>query len=158
MLSHQAYSREPIQLKNEFNIDKVKWVNFEGNSSVSGEAYIKLENGIYKGCSGFNVELLPVSEYSNERIFFTYGNKEMGQILMSQNPPKFIPDVKEYHEYLIKSKCDIHNEFRFDAVPSGDYYLIALIIFGELPNLKGGGVMKKISVGKASDMSIIVKQ
>jgi len=157
IFSHQANSRETVQLISEFNVDSVKWVKIKGNSSVSGEVHLKLGDGAYKGCSGFNIELLPASKYANERILSTYGNTDQGQILMSQKPPKFIPDVKEYHEYLIKSECDSNSKFSFNAVPSGEYYLIAFVIWGKEPNQQGGGVMKKISVGKQQDMKVNVK-
>ncbi len=157
LFSYQASSRETVPLTNEFDVDSVKFVKIKGNSSVSGEVHLKLESGVYKGCAGFNIELLPASKYANERIFSTYGNTDEGQILMSQKPPKFIPDVKEYHEYLIKSECDSNSNFRFNAVPSGDYYLIAFVIWGKEPNQQGGGVMKRISVGKQQDMKVNVK-
>jgi len=94
IFSHHASSQETVNLKRKFNLDNVKWVHTKGSSTVSGDAYLKLESGVYKGCAGFNIELLPASEYANERILSTYGNTEQGQVLMSQKPPKFIPDVK----------------------------------------------------------------
>lgn len=157
IFSHQASIRETVHLISEFNVDSVKWVKIKGSSSVSGEAYLKLGNGVYKGCAGFNIELLPVSKYADERILSTYGNTEQGQILMSQKPPNFVPDVKEYHEYLIKSECDSNSRFSFNAVPNGDYYLIAFVIWGKEPNQQGGGVMKKISVDKQQDMKVNIK-
>jgi len=157
IFSFQANSREIVQLTSEFNLDSVKWVKAKGNATVSGDAYLKLDSGVYKGCAGFNIELLPTSEYANERILATYGNTEQGQILMSEQPPKFVPDVKEYHEYLIKSACDPESGFSFNRVPSGDYYLIAFVIWGDEPNQQGGGVMKKISVGTQDHIRVTVK-
>tara|TARA_B100000809_G_scaffold259048_1_gene303309 strand:- start:48 stop:554 length:507 start_codon:yes stop_codon:yes gene_type:complete len=157
IFSQQANSRETVQLISKFNVDSVKWVKIKGDSSVSGEVHLKLGSDNYKGCAGFNIELLPASKYANERIISTYGNIDQGQILMSQNPPKFIPDVKEYHEYLIKSECDSKSNYIFNAVPSGEYYLIAFVIWGKEPNQEGGGVMKKISVGKHQDLKVNVK-
>lgn len=157
LCSYQTNSQEAIELKSVFNSDEVKWVKNAGPFGVSGEAYLKLATGEYKGCAGFNIELLPASNYADERILATYGNTAQGQILMSQNPPKFTPDVKKYHEYLIKSTCDRENKFHFDGVPSGDYYLIAFVIWEVDSKPQGGGVMKKISVGKQQNMQVNVK-
>ena len=80
----------------------------------------------------------------------TYGNDQQGQILMEQNPPKFTPDVPEYHDMLIKGACDVRGEFNFSTVPAGDYFVIAFIIWddasGRTPRKTGGGVMKRIQV------------
>lgn len=152
ILSGPVYSLDSnvVELKTPFSTEEVSWVTGKGNSSVFGSAHIKLEDGSTKGCANFNIELLPVGGYSNERIFNIYGNNKAGTILLSQNPPKFNPDVKEYHELLIATNCDSENKFRFDNVPKGEYYLIAFIMWdeekeGAMKNL-GGAVMKQIQV------------
>ena len=148
-----------VDLKTPFSVDEVSWVKEKGNSTVSGSAYITLEDGKEKGCARFNIELLPVGGYSNERIYKIYGNNIAGQILLSQNPPKFNPDVKEYHELLIATNCDDDHKFRFNNVPKGDYYLIAFIMWDEekdgTTKKLGGAVMKKIHV---KDSEVIESQ
>ena len=145
---------EPVKLASVFNIDEVKFVKQPGNSSVTGTASIKLADGTIRNCAGFNVELLPVAAYSNERIVRTYGNNQHGQILMEQSPPKFTPDVPEYHDMLIKGACDLRGEFTFSNVPAVDYFVIAFIIWddasGPTPRNSGGGVMKRILVSPES--------
>lgn len=151
-LSNPAYSfaSEVVNLKNTFNSDEIAWVMEKGTSTVFGTAYLTLEDGKKKGCANFHVELLPVAGYSSERIFNNYGNNTAGQILLSQNPPKFNPDVKEYHEMLLSTNCDSENKFRFNDVPKGDYYLIAFIMWDEekdgATKKLGGAVMNKIQV------------
>lgn len=149
---------EPIKLSSSFNEDDVSWVKDKGGSSVSGTASIKLEDGVNKGCASFKVELLPVASYSNERIFKTYGNNAGGQILISQNPPKFEPDVKEYHELVIATTCNATNEFQFNDIPQGDFYILAFIIWNEesdgVSKTLGGAVMKKIQVKENSKVRV----
>lgn len=149
---------EPIKLSSSFNEDEVNWIKGKGGSSVSGTASIKLESGVNKGCASFKVELLPVASYSNERIFKTYGNNVGGQILISQNPPKFEPDVKEYHELVIATTCDAKGEFQFNDVPQGDFYILAFIIWNEerdgVSKTLGGAVMRKIQVKENSKLRV----
>ncbi|GGY65727.1 hypothetical protein GCM10011613_07010 [Cellvibrio zantedeschiae] len=156
-----AQAAEPIQLKNPFSIDEVKWVKEVGNSSVKGKVFLKLPDGQYKGCAGFNIELLPVAKYSSERIFNVYGNNEQGQILLKDNPPKFTPDPKEYHELLIKGQCNEKDEFLFANVKSGDYYLMAFIIWDAKVDAKpakdGGAVMKRIHVKENATLEVLSK-
>lgn len=159
--AYSANAAEPVQLTNQFNLDEVKWVKDVGNSSVKGKAFLKLPGGEYKGCAGFNIELLPVSKYSSERIYKVYGNNEQGQILLKDNPPKFTPDPKEYHELLIKGQCNENNEFLFANVKSGDYYVMAFIIWDTevdgKPAKDGGAVMKRIHVKENSTLEVLSK-
>lgn len=156
-----ATAVEPLKVESAFSVDEVMFVKRPGTSSVTGQAFLKLANGTYKDCAGFNIELLPVAAYSRERITKTYGNDQRGQILMEQNPPKFTPDVPEYHEMLIKGACDLRGEFHFSQVPAGDYFVIALLIWDDpassTPRKTGGGVMKRIHVSENSELKVLLK-
>jgi hypothetical protein len=154
--SAPCVAEESVKLDSVFNIDDVNFVKLPGNSTVTGTASIKLADGTIKNCAGFNMELLPIAAYSKERIVRTYGNDQQGQILLEQNPPKFIPDVPEYHDTLIKGACDEHGEFRFSNVPAGDYFVMAFIIWedtsGATPRKIGGAAMKRVHVAANSQV------
>jgi hypothetical protein len=160
LLSPLAFSLEPIQLENTFNIDDVKWVKTAGNSAIHGKAFLKLKNNETKGCAGFGVELLPVANYSNERILKIYGNNDHGQILIDDNIPTFTPDAKGYHDMVIKTKCNSNNEFTFNTISSGDYYVIGFIIWDKSENGKtvktGGAVMKKVKVAPHENIEALL--
>jgi hypothetical protein len=155
-----AFSQEPIQLENTFNLDDVKWVKTAGNSAIHGKAFLKLKNNESKGCAGFGVELLPVAKYSNERILKIYGNNDHGQILIEGTIPKFTPDAKGYHDMVIKTKCNSTNEFTFDKISPGEYYVIGFIIWEINENGKavktGGAVMKKVKVASNENVEVLL--
>jgi hypothetical protein len=150
VLSLAAIAAEPVQLDSRFDLDEVKFVREAGTATVHGTAALKLKDGSAKGCAGFPVELLPVAKYSNERILRTYRSNEHGQVLLEDHPPKFTPDTKEYHEYLLKAVCDERGEFRFEKVPAGDYYVMVFIIWDVTQDgatrKQGGAVMHRIQV------------
>jgi hypothetical protein len=141
---HIAAAAEPVALTSTFSADEIAFVKQPGKSTVSGGAVLKLADGSTRNCAGFKVALLPVSAYSSERILKTYGNTREGQILLEQNPPKFTPDVKEYHEMLLEAVCDERGVFRFENVPAGEYFIMAFIIWDG----KGGAVMMRTRVDK----------
>jgi hypothetical protein len=151
---------EPVKLDSPFNIDDVKFVKQVGTSTVTGTAFLRLVDGTLKNCAGFTAELLPVAAYSKERIVRTYGNDQQGQILMEQDPPKFKPDVPEYHDMLIKGACDQRGEFTFSGVPAGDYFVVVFIIWDDAssttPRKTGGGVMKRIHVAPESQVTVLL--
>jgi hypothetical protein len=153
-----AAAGDPVKLDSTFNVDEVRFVKLQGDSTVTGKAFLKLADGTHKDCGGFNVELLPVAAYSTERIVKTYGNDEQGQILMEQDPPKFTPDAPAYHDMLIKGACDLRGDFTFSNVPAGDYFVMAFIIWDDTssptPRKTGGGVMKRIRVPPVSRVEV----
>lgn len=159
---NSAGAADPIPLQSQFNSDEISWVTSPGNSVVSGKASLTLKDGSVKSCAGFNVELLPVAAYSNERINFVYGNNQQGQVLMEDNPPKFTPDVKEYHEMLLKSQCNAEGVFYFKQVPAGDYYVMVFIMWdepkAEATKTAGGAMMKKIHVAPGTRMAVQLGQ
>ncbi|PUA30585.1 MAG: hypothetical protein B0W54_08915 [Cellvibrio sp. 79] len=145
----------PVQVKTPFNADEIKWIQSAGNSSISGSAFLQLNEKEKKGCAGFGVELLPVAGYSNERILNIYGNNSQGQVLMKNNPPKFTPDPVEYHELVRKSKCDEKNQFSFKDLPVGEYYVIFFIIWKNEAGVDdGGAVMRRVSL-KANENVVV---
>lgn len=154
-----AMASEPVKLDSKFDIEEVRFVKQTGTSTVSGKASLKLADGTLKNCAGFNIELLPVTAYSKERIVRTYGNDQRGQILLEQSPPKFTPDAPEYHEMLIKGACDLRGEFSFSNVPAGDYFVMAFIIWDDAtsptPRKTGGAVMKRIRVSPDSRVEVL---
>lgn len=161
MMAALASAAEPVKLQSAFSAEEIGFVKQAGDATVSGKAFLKLADGTYKSCAGFNIELLPVAAYSRERIGHTYGNTEQGQILLEQNPPKFAPDVPEYHDMLLKGVCDAQGEFRFGEVPAGDYFVMAFIIWddtsGATPRKTGGAAMKRIRVAPGSQQAVLLK-
>lgn len=147
---------EAVKLNSKFALDDDAFVKTAGNAIVEGEAFIALEDQTLKNCAGFNVELLPSAKYSDERILLTYGSNEFGQILLSQRPPKFTPDVPEYHEYLLKTSCNKEGKFVFKNVPEGVYYAIAFIIWEDNGSKRGGGVMKRVKVDAGTKKKIFL--
>ena len=160
LLSPLVFSLEPIQLENTFNIDDVKWVKTVGNSSIHGKAFLNLKNNETKGCAGFGVELLPVAKYSSERILNIYGNNDQGKIIIEGTIPTFTPDPKEYHDMVIKTKCNSNNEFTFNNISAGEYYVIGFIIWDKNENgtavKTGGAVMKKIKVAPKENIEALL--
>jgi len=149
---------EPLKVDSPFNLEELKFVSVPGKASISGRAVLELADGLLKDCAGFNVEMLPVTAYSSERISKTYGNVQRGQVLLEQNPPKFVPDVKEYHELLLKSSCNAQGVFHFENVPAGDYFVMAFLIWeeksGDSVRKTGGALMQRLKVGANDRVAI----
>jgi hypothetical protein len=162
--SFSTYAQQPlVELDSRFDISEVEWIKIPGKSTISGEAFLTLPNGETKGCAGFNVELLPAAQYANERIYKTYHNNVAGQVLLQDNPPKFSPDAPEYHDMVIKGRCNQNHQFLFEGLNAGEYYVIAFIIWDdkspedtEIKN--GGAVMKKVTLLANDKQAVLLKK
>lgn len=146
ILPVQALCQPLIELQNPFVLEDIQFIHTSGNAIVQGTASIQLEDGSVKNCAGFTIELLPSAAYADERILKTYRNNERDQILMSEQPPRFAPDDKRYHDNVRKTQCDSEGRFAFNHVAAGSYYVMAFIIWSEDDTKHGGGVMRKIAV------------
>lgn len=142
----QALSQPLIQLQSPFVLKDIQFIHNPGNAIVQGTASIQLEDGSLKNCAGFTIELLPSAAYADERILKTYRNNERGQILMSEQPPRFTPDDKRYHANVRKTQCDSEGRFVFKHVAAGTYYVMAFIIWSEDGTKYGGGVMRRMTI------------
>lgn len=158
LVSLPLAASEPLQLKSRFDPAQVQWVAQPGDAEVTGTAFLVLADGARKSCAGFKVELLPVADYSSERIGLTYGNNQAGQILLEQNPPAFTPDDPGYHELLLRSQCDADGRFVFEQVPAGEYYVMVFVIWTETGSDKssrqGGAVMQRIRVAPGARLNV----
>jgi Ca2+/Na+ antiporter len=142
-----------ITLKNNFDKNEVKWFKSKGNGNIKGNAKFKSKNGELRFGEGFGIELLPFSLYTEERLGKIYKNKKSGFVYVEDGVSKFIPNPEGYHD-TIKTSCDKEGNFEFNNLPSGNYYVIAFMIW-ENQNVKtGGALMKKIVLSKSESKVI----
>ncbi len=154
-----ASEKITLPLNNAFDIEEIAWFKSAGSASITGKASLTLKNGNVINCSGFNMELIPTSKYADERILLTYGNNEFGKVYIEDNPPKFSPDVAEYHSTVRKTTCNGEGVFNFQKLPKGNYYLFAFLISeakdsGGNVKSEGGALMSKISLKAKESKSI----
>lgn len=112
-----------------------------GNSTVSGRMELTSKNNITLRAD--RVELVPVTSYSREWYEKGYTN---GLNLTERDPLEL--------KYIKFQNGLEDDDFLFENVPAGDYYLVGLVSWWEPSYLKGGtSVFQKIKLVK----QIVVK-
>tara|TARA_Y100000768_G_scaffold360450_1_gene317704 strand:- start:157 stop:687 length:531 start_codon:yes stop_codon:yes gene_type:complete len=142
-------------MKNSFSVDELDWFIAGGTTTVEGSAFLRQRGGGIVTCAGNEVNLVPVTKYSTERMTFLYENTEFG-ILQTGLPAilrgklfKGGETAGAYLKYLLKTTCDVDGKFQFQNVPQGSYYLITKVEWNTGRNMfenEGGMIMKRVLV------------
>ena len=136
-----------VPISAPFNKSDVAWFNGTGAGTLEGSAFLRTKGGAVKTCAGYDVQLLPYSAYAAERMRFIYGSDTSGYLIGPRRAWKFTPDEPEFYKSLKKAVCDANGEFEFEALPAGDYYIIANVTWdiGKVFD-EGGKLMQKVSI------------
>lgn len=154
-----------IDLQSTFSVDEVRSVKERGTATVTGEAFTT-DRGVVVTCAGIVVKLVPVTEFSQERMFHLYNSKTKGymsaedQLYSSRYRFEFRPNPPEYSDYMIETICNSRGEFTFNNVSAGKYYLITRVVWnaGGGGDFAGGNQMQLIEVQENEVLTKIVSQ
>lgn len=122
-------SSNQIIIPSQFNGEQARLMLSKGNNTVKGIAYVKTDIGDVISCSGFPIELIPATDYANQRIAAFTDNGRVGAISFQNHSylsGLVKPDVKDYSELTLKTTCDESGKFEFVNVSNGDYHIKAM--------------------------------
>ena len=142
-------TQETVKIFNQFNPEEVNWFKTKGDATIKGIANFKSKEGTMLLGEQFAIELMPYSNYANERLGNIYKNKNSGYVYIADGVPQFTPDPEGYHD-TIKTKCNKDGTFEFLNLPEGEYYLVAFMIKGDI----GGGIMRRVKLSKGESKFI----
>jgi hypothetical protein len=148
----------PVPQASHFDAKEVAWFEGTGTNSISGTAIIRTDGGSVKTCAALPVVLFPASAYAAERMRALYGSDEEGfNPLVGGKPADFVNDDPRYAATAHTVRCTAQGRFAFSALPDGDYFLVAQVIWKEGRYLgfeQGGYLMQRVRVqtGESKDV------
>ena len=140
------------QTSGTYNPDEVSWSKLDGDSSVSGSAFIRQRNGGIVSCAGFEVELFPQSSYADERLSYLYSNLNKGF-----NTSRAI-DTGD-HRYLAdgrKTICGVDGKFKFTNLPNGVYYIITQVAWQVGYSTQGARLFQKVDLTSGGNLEVVL--
>ncbi len=154
-------SNKEIRLTTDLYLYELKWFLKKGDGVIKGKVYIDSDNGRIT-CKNQEVKLIPVSEYSKERMLWLYKSTEEGFRKVEEGEIKFIPDRSIYYSLMKITKCDENGNFLFKDLPEGEYFIVVNVIWnsptnGSLFRKAGGSIMKRIKLKKGEEKEVIFK-
>lgn len=149
-----------ITLQNSYDADATRTLLENGDATIKGSALLRQAGGGVVTCAGNEVNLIPVTPYSTERISYLYGNTTRAFLdPYNQNISGFANDNQEYlASGMKKAMCDAQGYFKFNNIKPGAYYITTRIIWqaGYMP--EGGGLMQKVDVAKGETKEIVLSR
>ena len=144
-----------VPISAPFNKSGVAWFNGTGAGTLAGSAFLLTKGGAVKTCAGYDVQLLPYSDYAAARMRFIYGNDTSGNLFRPRRAWKFTPDEPEFYKSSKKTVCNADGEFEFDKLPNGDYFVIAKVTWdiGKVFD-EGGTMMEKVTIANGATETV----
>ena len=158
-----------VNLVNVFDPDATSWFKQKGNSSISGQAFLRQRGGGVVTCAAEEVTLYPVTNYSEEVISAQFdGSKSKGYSSyydvwgISSGSIEFDPPLSpKFLEYTQTTICDAQGNFTFKNLPGGrEYYLISRVIW-EVPDsysmsTEGGSLMLRVTTEENENSDVVL--
>ena len=139
-------------LTTAFDADAAAFINTTGQAEVSGQAFLRRNDGIVVYGAGSEVLLIPKTAYSDERMQQIYGSGKISYFGRT-----FTNDDPDYYNYARTAIADGEGRFSFDNVAYGDYYLITTVTWMIQYAQQGGSLMERVSVRDGQDVSVIMR-
>lgn len=120
---------------------------------------MQTKGGTPRTCAGNKVNLIPYSDYSEERIRAIYGNSDFGyNPAFGGNRPIFTPDPREYYSTMRTAICDAEGDFEFNNIPDGKYFITSAIVWQVGENIfpQGGALMGAVEAYDGADIRVIL--
>jgi len=138
-------------LSSSFRAEDAAFINSKGTATVTGQAFLRRNDGIVVYAAGSPVSLTPKTNYSDERIAFIYkGGKS------SYFGGTFKNDDPEYYKYSRTATADGEGRFTFSDVPAGSYYITTEVTWMVQYERQGGALMERVTVADGQKVEVIM--
>jgi len=148
---------KPIKIITPFDFEQTSKLLTKGKNAVKGSALLRQQGGGVVTCAGQEVQLIPVTGYSNERISVIYGSYEGGynpitrQVIFEEDNPL-------YTSLRLRTRCDAQGYFKFENVGDGQYFAVTGITWTIANNPQGGSIAQKIQLQGGEVKEIVLTQ
>ena len=132
-----------------------------GNNTIKGEGFLRQRSGQVIKCSGYEVSLIPATDYASERMIQLYESDEKGyNPVINARRYNFIPDEKEYYDLGKTTVCNADGKFEFKNVADGTFYVITPVLwesfYEKYTRFEGGSLMQKVKVKNGETKEVIM--
>lgn len=156
-------SPDVIKTVAQFSPSDLAWSLISGTNGIEGSAVLRTVGGDARTCAALIVSLLPVSEYTAERIRKLYGSDTAGYRSAEAGVLIFDPpeDIGPYERH---ATCDALGNFSFSNLPDGPYFVVALVTWAT-PNpysryggllSQGGYLLQRVDVAGGVTKKIVL--
>lgn len=138
-------------LTSSFNPSEAEFINRQGSATVIGQGFLRRNDGVVVYAAGSEVNLIPRTAYSQERIAQIYQGGNYSYLGRS-----FSNDDPRYYQYMKTVIADGEGRFTFNDVPPGEYYVATNVLWMAGYTRQGGAIMKPVSVSGSGTVNVII--
>lgn len=102
------------------------WSTGAGDNVILGSVGYRSKAGGAYSCAGFTVALTPATPMSAKRIDRLYGSTDHAVATTDEVRARSAGEAAPpYSDFVRTTKCDADGRFGFQALPDGDWFLVA---------------------------------
>lgn len=143
-------------MQKSFDEALAKTMLSSGPNAIKGSALVRQNGGGVVTCAGNEVMAIPVTPYSDERMWLLYGSYQRGFRPAGVGGFVIANESPAYRSLMLKTTCDAQGGFRFNNVADGSFYVATQVkwMVGSQP--QGGTLMLKVNVWKGEVKEIVL--
>lgn len=138
-------------LNSAFDPNAANFIKQTGKGGITGQAFLRRNDGIVVYAAGSEVSLLPKTPHTDEIVSKMFGSSRFAytKVGFNNQDPRFI-------EYIKTTTADGEGRFTFSSLPNGSYYLITSVVWFVNDWQQGGGLLLPVSVSGGEVASVIM--
>ena len=134
-----------------FDPTAAAFINTQGKGTVTGQAFMRRNDGVVVYAAGSNVFLVPKTAYSDERMTAIYGTGHFATFGV-----QFKNDDPNYYKFLRQIIADGEGKFSFSGVADGNYYLVTSVTWNAGDEPQGGTLSFPVTVAGGKPVNVIM--
>lgn len=142
---------QTLETTTTFDPTSAAYVLEQGTNTISGQAFLRRNDGIVVYAAGSEVTILPVTSYSTDRLNQIYQGTKF-----SNRPAQFATTDSQYLKYTKRTVADGEGRFTFQNMADGEYYITTQVIWQAGDLTQGGSLMEQVSVKSGQSVEVIM--
>jgi hypothetical protein len=139
------------EITSTFNPVEAEHINRQGTATISGQAFLRRNDGVVVYGASSDTVLVPASTYAKERVAALYRGGKVNS---------FVPSPKNtdprYEQMARRTKNDGEGRFTFDRVADGDYFVMTTVMWMAGDWRQGGNIMEPVTVRNGQGINLIM--
>ncbi|OCW56860.1 hypothetical protein [Hoeflea olei] len=138
-------------ITSSFNPQEAEFINRQGSGSISGQAFLRRNDGIVVYAAGSDVVLIPRTAYATERMNALYRGGKFNNLV----PDPATTDPR-YVEMTRKTRANGEGRFRFENLAAGQYYVVTSVSWRAGDMNQGGNLMETATLADGENLELIM--
>ena len=138
------------KISSTFDPAEAAFIDKAGTGRISGQAFLRRNDGIVVYAAGSDVILIPRTTYATERMNALYGGGKINSLVPEpETDPRYVSMTK-------KTRADGEGRFEFHGLADGEYYIVTRVVWVVGGYTQGGGLMETANIRNGEAVDIIM--